>query len=779
MKRMLIFKEFILTEEEGKSLDVTENYIRIRVKSPDDFEQDSFQWKTISDDKGIHAVMGKIKDSNDMIVQSYAFDKVKWTEDEAKNWVKDHQPRGKGLNATHYDWTYYVGHKDWKFSGDEQRQFEGWASTIEKDRVDDIVLPSAFQSSLADFVQYGKIFYGHKWYEFPIGKPLSATIDPSKGLFIKAQLSDSTEEARTVWKLLKEGILDALSIGFNIKSFEIDPKTNIRTITDLELLETSVVPIPANRGSRIEALKSLEIDNYINQITPEGGMKMLKEFQIRHYDAGDGAGGAAAAKTEEVKHTVEVKVNESFTNMLDRFQAAQKASQAEFNQIIQNGQKDFFEKIDKHFEEQRKKEPIVGAKSMVFGSPVTFGDLKGTKIRDGNEFYAKVLNQNHYGMPDSEKRLMDEFCDLNDLLYTAMWIGKNMELPEFHSKLKENGLYKQYRVMQAEIMKALDTQTSGEGSEFVPVGYSPRLYQKIMLQLRVAALFETIPMPTAVLKLPTDMAEDMAYYIPENTGDVGTLVRAITSASSQATLTAKKLGARTVLSNEMIEDGVFAILPWVNSKLVRAMARAIENATLNGDTAGSMDSDISAGYDCRLAFSGMRKLCNASGKTDFSSVTFPNAGDKIRGLRANMGEYGVDPTQLYHVIGLKTFVNLLGVKDSGGYPIVSTIEKWGPAATFATGTLAVFDGAGIIVSPFAREDVNASGVYDGSTKTKTNYTIVNRLGFVNGERRIARLASREDIDVDQQVMVVTARRAFTNVTGTSLNPVAMGYGLAW
>jgi HK97 family phage prohead protease len=77
----------------AKPVDVTENYIRIRVKNPDLFAEGSFRTIDISKKDGIKAVIGKLKSDPEgsTVVQVYLFDKEKWTVDEAKKWVETHK----------------------------------------------------------------------------------------------------------------------------------------------------------------------------------------------------------------------------------------------------------------------------------------------------------------------------------------------------------------------------------------------------------------------------------------------------------------------------------------------------------------------------------------------------------------------------------------------------------------------------------------------------------------------------------------------------------------
>jgi hypothetical protein len=72
----------------------TDNFIHIPVREADLFVDDSFRALTISEDKGIKAVIGKLKSDPDgsTKVQKFIFDKAKdWTMEKAQAWVKDHQ----------------------------------------------------------------------------------------------------------------------------------------------------------------------------------------------------------------------------------------------------------------------------------------------------------------------------------------------------------------------------------------------------------------------------------------------------------------------------------------------------------------------------------------------------------------------------------------------------------------------------------------------------------------------------------------------------------------
>lgn len=86
-------------DPEGKPApDVTENTIRIRIKDPGSFQKDSFRTIRIgAKGKGIQAVIGRLKGETTTTIQSYIFDKSKWTAKTARAWVKEHRQKADSL----------------------------------------------------------------------------------------------------------------------------------------------------------------------------------------------------------------------------------------------------------------------------------------------------------------------------------------------------------------------------------------------------------------------------------------------------------------------------------------------------------------------------------------------------------------------------------------------------------------------------------------------------------------------------------------------------------
>jgi len=143
-----------------------------------------------------------------------------------------------------------------KQDGDNGLAIEGWASTKDLDRQDEVVEPTAFAAGIDGFLKNPILLYMHDW-ERPIGKVIEAKIDPVEGFWIKAIISKA-DDVRDIATKIKEGILRAFSIGFRVADGGIDVIDGIRHIKLLELYEISIVTIPANSEALFSIAKALQ-----------------------------------------------------------------------------------------------------------------------------------------------------------------------------------------------------------------------------------------------------------------------------------------------------------------------------------------------------------------------------------------------------------------------------------------------------------------------------------------------------------------------------------------
>lgn len=123
----------------------------------------------------------------------------------------------------------------------------------------DIVAPGAFTETLADIAakqRSVKMLWQHKWAE-PIGT-YPQIKDTAAGLECHGQIVTKTQRGAEAHELMKAGAIDGLSIGGYTRSDSFDNKTGIRTITQFDLMEVSVVTFPMNGSARIAAVKTIE-----------------------------------------------------------------------------------------------------------------------------------------------------------------------------------------------------------------------------------------------------------------------------------------------------------------------------------------------------------------------------------------------------------------------------------------------------------------------------------------------------------------------------------------
>lgn len=165
----------------------------------------------------------------------------------------------------------------------------GFASTFKNvDRENDIVLPVAFDKTVAELQAIGKL---------PMLKDHNNSVDSqvgsftkfkitAKGLFVEGTIS-RTKETEHMIKLIEEGHLNTFSMGGLFKFADggsIDSRGR-RFIEEVALLETSIVSIPANPKAVFnrKSSDSQEKPKEVEKSKPEGlshREKVIKTIEI-------------------------------------------------------------------------------------------------------------------------------------------------------------------------------------------------------------------------------------------------------------------------------------------------------------------------------------------------------------------------------------------------------------------------------------------------------------------------------------------------------------------
>ena len=142
---------------------------------------------------------------------------------------------------------------------DEGGHFEGYASVFGVQDYDgDVIVKGAFRKSIEQYRQASrmpKMLWQHdmrdicgKWQEM---------VEDEHGLFVKGSLILDTQRGREAYALMKAGVLDGMSIGFNVaEARPSEQRSRGRVIEEVDLWEVSLVTWGANPSATVTSVKS-------------------------------------------------------------------------------------------------------------------------------------------------------------------------------------------------------------------------------------------------------------------------------------------------------------------------------------------------------------------------------------------------------------------------------------------------------------------------------------------------------------------------------------------
>jgi len=272
-----------------------------RIRDPGDFIKDSFVTLKIGGDKtGVNLISGKLKGKTTLTEQAYRFSMDKFTESQAKTWLKDHDKKPisfepgikpeKSFNYNAFEFDGVIEEKDLpdydnnsikeelsgeieyktfslelsevklKVNDDEKGVFVGAMASQAKDYGNDIIAPEAFDATLADYKdneQNVQLYYNHQTMDLPLGIISFKNIaQRGKNWNVKGELNLNTQKGKEVYELMKQGALTDLSIGYY--ATDVDFQGKVRIIKSLQLNEVSIVGKGMNKKAKITSVKSEE-----------------------------------------------------------------------------------------------------------------------------------------------------------------------------------------------------------------------------------------------------------------------------------------------------------------------------------------------------------------------------------------------------------------------------------------------------------------------------------------------------------------------------------------
>jgi len=596
---------------------------------------------------------------------------------------------------------------------------EGYASTMDTDRVGDVIPPQVWKRGMDNYLKNPIILAFHD-HEDPIGRMVEHKVD-SKGLWIKARISAAAE----YFGLIKDGVLTAFSVGFRVKDAAYDAASEIFTVKELELIEISVVSVPANQNTLFSLSKAFDdaddIMQFKKQFAPEGetakGLESSKEAKSEtkkewNMDPKELqemlASTAKQAAAEATKSILEAQAAK------EAQEKAAQAAQAELESKIKStveatvktvdtGAERLLEEVTKRLEEQsaESKSVLAGLEAAIKEKADELAKIQASKMQFADN-----------------KGEGSTYTERESAVLLSKIAQKSIESTNYgRSIIEKAGPHVPSATWELEV--------------------SMNMENEVRRRLVVSPLMRNITMQTNVMTIPVNPeAGDATWVTNAQFGTANSAGAAQTHQLSEITLNAYKVATREYLNYEEEEDALLVLLPIVRDAMVRRVAKSVDKAFLLGAGAGADPVAGLASYDAASTVTA--DISNA----DKITVSM------LRNLRRDMGYWGLDPAEMAYIVSTEAYYDLL---DDTTF---QTMDKVGAQATLITGQVGSVGNTPVIVS--ASFNTKADGEAAVIAVAPGNFLVGNQRGL--------RFDTQELVETQRRVLVASLRTGMTQIT---------------
>ena len=610
---------------------------------------------------------------------------------------------------------------------------EGYASTNEVDRANDVVPTSVWEKGIQNYLKNPIILAQHD-YDDPIGRMVEYKID-SKGLWIKARISAAAE----IFNLVKDEVVTAFSVGFRINDAEYNAATELFVVKDLELIEISVVSIPCNQNTLFSLSKAFsdadEYNNFKQQFAP-------KSESAKGLESSTDANSKSQKEVEMTQDEIKQMVAEATAKALADQATAKALADAQEAEVqarikaavaavtpTETGAEKLLAEVEKRFADQ-----AASTKSVLDGLEAALAD-KAKEIES--------IQKSKMTFADNKQDQGPTYEEKEKAYILANVMRKSIGDTKFGKQLVEKyGQHLPSATWELEV--------------------SLNMENEIRRKLIVAPLFRTINMQTNVMKIPLNPEAGLASWAAQDGSDFGASGSAggttSTSGSTpgvgsphllkEITLSSYKVATKEYMNYEEEEDSLIVLLPIIRDAMVRRIARALDRAYLLGQNSSSDPIKGLAAYSTSGA-----TATTTTGNSLAAAVTVA----KLRGLRSALGSLGLDPADVTYIVNSETYYNLL---DDTTF---QTMNQVGPQATLLTGQIGQIGNSPVLVSG---ELPALPGAVPGSPTTAiTNIAAmaIYTPNFVIGNQRGLRMDTQELVETQRRVMVASLRTGFAQL----------------
>lgn len=595
---------------------------------------------------------------------------------------------------------------------------EGYASTNDGDRQGDVVPSSVWEKGLQNYLKNPIILAYHQ-HDEPIGRMVEHRVD-DKGLWIKARISAAAED---VFNLVKDGVLTAFSIGFRILDAEYNAATELFIIKELELHEISVVSVPANQNTLFNLSKSFEDD------------KEFKSFKLLFAPKSESAKGLESSTEATNKPTKEWNTMDPKELEKMLADAAKQAAEATAKAIAEQQQKDQAEKAA-----QLKLEQEIAARVK---QEVSLGQSGAEKLlQEVEKRLEEQQSESKKALEGLQSALAEKAQELEAITKSRMSFQDNQQNGGMSYQDKE-------KAVLLGKMSGKGLENTKFGNEMVQkfgahvpsatweLEVSLNMEQEVRRRLVVAPLFRNIAMQTNVMTIPVNPEAGVATWVTNaQFGTANSAGATQTHLMKEITLNAYKVATNEYTAYEEEEDSLIAIMPVIRDAMIRRVARAVDRAMLRGAGAGADPVKGLIAYD---AVSALTLSIGGAAKATVATM---------RGLRKDIGVWGLDPAEVVYIVSSDVYYDLL---DDSTF---QTMNQVGTQATLLTGQIGSIGNSPVIVS----------GEFEDKANGAAAAVAVAASNFLVGNQRGLRIDTQELVETQRRVMVASLRTGMAQVT---------------
>lgn len=265
--------------------------------------------------------------------------------------------------------------------------------------------------------------------------------------------------------------------------------------------------------------------------------------------------------------------------------------------------------------------------------------------------------------------------------------------------------------------------------------FSTNIYEEMEQQLVIAPMFDRIQVDAKTFRVPVanEDTDDFVAQFASGTyatgiGDGTNIPTSNQHAISSVDFTPHKFMVTTHLAKDEEEDTILPLIDFLRRAATRRLSRSIDKAILRGTGAlTGFTANPATTSTYASVVKGIIQMANqvaADGLTvRTADATTKASAANIASARAKMGKYGLQlGDHLVYLTTIEGYNELVTTSD------FRTVDKFGPNATYLTGSVGAVYGIPVVITEFL-DNVGSNSNSIGALVYKPGFMIAERRGI--------------------------------------------------